>query len=263
MKSLANKSRKKDDGRLKFCNPVALFPLLLSLNLNQKLRATNNEGLRKSKQKKTVMLTVSRHFIQIHFSFWRVQTYERGDRAAFSGKIFLSHNKWVKSPKEKVAPSHAHLSADGNRNASDRRAVGILCRRRLNQRSERNARLMNHDLATVRDLSRLLPWTKIKGQSARLFSDQISFLATREEARYDVCLGQCSKKKTEDAEFERFQPSVFLFYIDPRAKRGRGNAFNWCHWKEINSITHKRDVMLLNLHNHNFKKKKKKQLKPC
>lgn len=160
-------------------------------------------------------LTVRRQFIQIYFSFWRIQTYERSDRAAFSGKIFLSHNKWVKSPKEKVAPSHAHLSADGNRNASDRRAVAILCCRHLNLRSERNAQLMNDDLARVRDLSRLLPWTKIKEQSARLFSDQISFLSTQEEARCGVCLGQCSKKKTEGAEFEI---SAFCFRYRPPSK---------------------------------------------
>lgn len=55
-------------------------------------------------------------------------------------------------------PSRADLSADRNRNVSDRRAVEILCCCRFNLHVEKNGeQLINRDQATATDLSAALP----------------------------------------------------------------------------------------------------------
>lgn len=93
-------------------------------------------------------------------------------------------NEPVRLQKES-APSRADLSADRNRNVSDRPAVGILCCCRFNLHKERNgAQLINRDRSTVTDLSAVLPPltpTHLKPKDKRapthLFSDQIPFLS--------------------------------------------------------------------------------------
>lgn len=62
-----------------------------------------------------------------------------------------------KLTKERARP-HADLSADRNRNVSDRRAVKILCCFQFHLQEEKNGdQLINRDRGPVTDLSAALP----------------------------------------------------------------------------------------------------------
>lgn len=91
------------------------------------------------------------------------------------------------------ALSHADLSADRNRNVSDRHAVEILCCCRFNIHVERNGdQLINRDRAIATDLSAVLPqytWNqKIKRTLPHLFSDPIPFLSHGHGPGLFVCM---------------------------------------------------------------------------